>query len=281
MKNRTAMLRMAGTIAIALVIGLLTGCLSVPPAGVGAGAGAGAESRPANSAGVGTITVTDIPSAFNGKFAMILVRIDTTNHGWGMLTISGTSASFDVLDWVTDQSTTVSAGTYFVSMYIADSMEDVIQENYLFVGGVLDKALSGQTVTMRFSEFVEVTESVSAPRIIELPLATQYTGTIQYGQTMQFRVYLMDDMFYEIEWDDNDRAHSGPLQNAADVRVGIRREGSTSYIIDITDQGNHGDSFSNTHRVHRDVNPRYETNNWHIIEVEATYAGGDFRLNVW
>jgi len=283
MKNfsRARIVQIFGIIALAVVIGL-TGCASAPSAGTSTGTGSRTGS------GVGSITITDIPAAYNGKFSMLLADRSDTTQGWGMLTISGTSATFNILDWVTDRPTTISAGNYSVTLVIADNVTAAANDNYLYAGVILDKALSGQTVTVGFSEFISATSSSSSSsssssnsRITELQLATQFSGTIEYGQTLQFRVYLGNDSFYEIEWDDNDRTHSGPLQNAADVRVGVRREGASNYIIPIADQGNHGDTFSNTHRIHRDTPPRYEANNWYIIEVEATYAGGNFRINVW
>jgi len=124
-----------------------------------------------------------------------------------------------------------------------------------------------------------------APAIPELRLSNWHSGTIERGQTLQFRVNLGTDSFYAIQWDDSDRVHSqGALQNAADVRVGVRKEGASSYVIPIADRGNHdvsGFSYSNEHRLHRDRSPSYDANSWYIIEVEATYSGGNFRLHAY
>ena len=121
----------------------------------------------------------------------------------------------------------------------------------------------------------------------QLQLEELYEGFIQYGETQYFRVYLGTDIWYQITWDDRDRQHFGNLSNPADVRVGLRREDSSSYVIPISDSGNftgNFSSYSNEHRVH-DPNsgstPRFDYNTWYIIEVEATYSGGNFRLELF
>ena len=120
--------------------------------------------------------------------------------------------------------------------------------------------------------------------LIELQLDYTYSGSIQQGETQRFRVYLGTDPWYQISWDDRDREHSGELSNPADVRVGIRREDSSNFLVPISDNGNWTgtfNSYSNQHRVHSSESPRFDANTWYIIEVEATYSGGDFRLEVF
>jgi len=92
------------------------------------------------------------------------------------------------------------------------------------------------------------------------------------------------DIYYSIQWDDNDRTYSGNLSNPADVRVGIKKEGSSSYLVPTSDIGNYTgtySSYSNEHRIHRTNAPRYDADSWYIIEVEAAYGGGTFRLRVY
>jgi len=121
----------------------------------------------------------------------------------------------------------------------------------------------------------------------QLQLEEVYEGYIQPGETLYFRVYLGTDPWYQITWDDRDRQHFGNLSNPADVRVGLRREDSSSYVIPISDSGNYNgnfSSYSNEHRVHEQnsgSSPRFDFNTWYIIEVEATYGGGNFRLELF
>ena len=120
----------------------------------------------------------------------------------------------------------------------------------------------------------------------ELRVGTTHSGYIQYGEVQRFRVRLDSDPWYQISWDDSDRQHFGSLANPADVRVGIRREDSSSYIVPLSDSGNwtsNFSSYSNQHRVHHPNSgsqPRFDPNAWYIIEVEGWYSGGNFRLYV-
>ena len=146
-----------------------------------------------------------------------------------------------------------------------------------------------------FSEFTTGSFTISASMpgaggtgaIIELQLEQLYAGTIREGEIQQFRVYIGNDPFYEICWDDWDRQQFGELLNPADVRVGVRRENSSSYLIPVTDIGNftgNYSSYSNEHRIWApgsQNSPRFEPNNWYIIEVDASYGGGNFHLYVW
>ena len=120
--------------------------------------------------------------------------------------------------------------------------------------------------------------------IREISLSEWITSTIQDGEVQQFRVYVGTDIYYSIQWDDNDRTYSGNLSNPADVRVGIKKEGSSSYLVPTSDIGNYTgtySSYSNEHRIHRTNAPRYDADSWYIIEVEAAYGGGTFRLRVY
>ena len=138
-----------------------------------------------------------------------------------------------------------------------------------------------------FSIAATMPSSGSSSRTNNLELNLVYTGYIQAGEIQEFRVYLGNDPFFEICWDDWDRQHFGDLSDAADIRVGIRRENSSTYIVPISDVGNYTDNFgsySNQHRIWApgsQNSPRFEPNNWYIIEVDATYSGGNFRLQIW
>ncbi|MCL2042909.1 MAG: hypothetical protein FWG89_02080 [Treponema sp.] len=120
--------------------------------------------------------------------------------------------------------------------------------------------------------------------ITELQLGTWVTSSIGSGETRQFRVRLDTDSYYAIQWDDYDRTHSGEsASNLGDIRVGIRREGSSNYLIPISDSGNYTEnysSYSNEHRVYSNSSPKYDENTWYIIEVDAI-SPGNFRIYVY
>ena len=128
-----------------------------------------------------------------------------------------------------------------------------------------------------------ITAVLAAPVVTDIELDVLYTFSIASGEVQYFRVFLGTDSFYSIQWNDSDRTHSGSLSNAADVIVGVIKEGSSSYLIPVSDQGNYeelGFYYSNEHRVHRDSTPRYDAASYYIIEVD-TYRGGIFQLRVW
>ena len=111
---------------------------------------------------IGNVTITGIPSTYNGKFAMMLVDRGGTTQAYGIMeTISGTSITFGLLDWDTDASTTISEGNYSVSIVIAENAAAAASGNFLYAG-VLSKALSGETVSIAFSEFVSSEPQMSA-----------------------------------------------------------------------------------------------------------------------
>ena len=131
------MSKLFGIIVLVAVIGLsMTAC--------------GSES------GVGSVTIAGIPSQYDGKFAMLLVDRGSTTQGWNMLTITGASATFNLLDWVNDRPTTLNEGNYSVSIVIAENITALTNEQYLYLGIILSRALSGETVSIGFGEFVSL-----------------------------------------------------------------------------------------------------------------------------
>ena len=133
MKN---MIKLFGIIAIVAIIGLsMVSCDSDPDPGT-------------------KVTITGIPSQYNGKFAMLMVGFTDPFEAYGMLTISGTSATFELLDWDNDAPILVRNGNYPVSIIIADSMQAIVDDNEMYVGIILSKAFSGDTVSIGFNEFI-------------------------------------------------------------------------------------------------------------------------------
>jgi len=104
--------------------------------------------------GVESVTITGIPSEYNGKFAMMLVDKGSKTHGWAMGTITGTSSTFNLLDWDDDEPTTISEDNYTVALLIANNVNDVSAKTYLFEGIIMSRSFSGTTVSIGFGEFI-------------------------------------------------------------------------------------------------------------------------------
>ena len=106
---------------------------------------------------IGSLTITGIPAQYNGKFVMM--TLDTGGRGarnvaWGTGTISGTSVTFNLLDWVTDQPTAIREGNYGVNIIIPANMQAIINDQEEYVGIIMSRALSGEAVSIAWSEFI-------------------------------------------------------------------------------------------------------------------------------
>ena len=138
-----SMIKVLGVVTLVALIGLsIAACASSP-----------AQS----AASITSVTITGIPSQYDGKFVMLTLDTGGSNArdlAWGTRTISGTSATFNLLDWVTDQPTTVIEGNYGVSIVIADNIQAILDDNELYIGVILSRALSGKTVSIGFGEFI-------------------------------------------------------------------------------------------------------------------------------
>ena len=103
------------------------------------------------------VTITEIPAQFNGKFAML--TLDTGGSGartlaWGSRTINGTSATFNLLDWVTDQPTTIRERNYGVNLIIADNMQAIADDEEEYVGIIMNRAFFGESISIEFGELM-------------------------------------------------------------------------------------------------------------------------------
>ena len=139
MKN---LLKLIGIIAFAAVIGFaMTAC--------------------EEAAEIGSVTITGIPSTYNGKFVMMLVDKGNEVQAYGMGTISGTSHTFNLLDWDDDESTTISEGNYGVTIMIAQNMKAITDDEEEYIGVIFSKSFSGTTVSIAFSDFIDGTAGTS------------------------------------------------------------------------------------------------------------------------
>jgi fibronectin type 3 domain-containing protein len=102
--------------------------------------------------------------------------------------------------------------------------------------------------------------------IIELPYNENKSNTINGGETHYYRVYATAGLSYDLEWEDLDTKSSG--SGYADIKVGAKREGDTSYLVPVTDSGNR-------------ITISVQTSGYVIIEVEAwnfSLSGGMYSL---
>ena len=142
MKNK---IKVIGVIVLLAAIGLtMTACGSSPSSGSSAGT-------------IRSLTITGIPAQYNGRFVMM--TIDTGGRGarnvaWGTRTISGNSATFSLLDWVTDQPTAIREGNYGVNIIIAANMQAIIDDRQEYVGIIMSRALAGEAVSIEWGEFI-------------------------------------------------------------------------------------------------------------------------------
>ena len=133
-------IRVIGVIVLVALIGLsMASCVSAP------------------KGGMGSVTIVGIPGQYNGKFAML--TLDTGGRGartlaWGSRTITGTSATFNLLDWVTDQPTALSDGNYGINIIIATSMQAIADDQEEYTGIIMVMALAGETVSIEWGEFI-------------------------------------------------------------------------------------------------------------------------------
>ncbi|MCL2007975.1 MAG: hypothetical protein FWG77_07795 [Treponema sp.] len=109
---------------------------------------------------IGRITITEIPARYDGKF--IMLTVDTGGSGarnvaWGTRTINGTSTTINLLDWVTDQPTTINAGNYGLNIILAANMSAIANDQEEFIGIIMARALSGETVSVEWGEFMDMT----------------------------------------------------------------------------------------------------------------------------
>ena len=76
--------------------------------------------------------------------------------------------------------------------------------------------------------------SSSSSNPIDLPYDEYYNNTLYAGEIHNYRFYASSGT-YRIYWDDVDNFPAG---FSANIQVGVKREGASSYIVDVTNSGN-------------------------------------------
>jgi hypothetical protein len=134
---------------------VLVGCGSAP-----------AASSPAPAASVQStgpqlrVTVTGIPSEFNGKYGIIRMDAGPSSSdpilAWDDGTVNNGSISFNILDWVTDQPYNTT-GNYYIIFSIYEDMNAFVAPGVeaLWQGVIRSKSI-GETNSIDLSEFTKV-----------------------------------------------------------------------------------------------------------------------------
>jgi len=109
-----------------------------------------------------------------------------------------------------------------------------------------------------------------APSVINLSPNQEYSNTLAAGETHQYRINVQTGKVYFISWDDyNTQFYGGGY---ADVQVGVKSEGDTTYVVPMTDNGNFFES--NVIMFTPAISGNY------IIEVRgyAPYSSGTYSI---
>jgi len=99
---------------------------------------------------------------------------------------------------------------------------------------------------------------------IDLPPNSWYNNTISNGATQTYRFYGNSGHTCWIRWDDSDNSNY-----TADIKVGLKREGYSSYVVEVDDR-----SYDDNQ-----INYYFSTSGYYIIEVQAySSSGGNYRI---
>jgi hypothetical protein len=103
------------------------------------------------------ITITDIPSIHVGKVGALMLSTSptsTTYPFYSIDTISGSSFSFSMKDWINDSRPWDGKGNYIATIFIFNDIEAARAGNYNYAG-VRNTDITGKTTTLAWSSFVQ------------------------------------------------------------------------------------------------------------------------------
>jgi hypothetical protein len=130
-------------------------------------------------------------------------------------------------------------------------------------GENLTGTLSGNTLSFE-SEGITFTRSVTIKQPNQprqnsqtLTAGKEFSTKLAPGAIHTYRIRLGTNPNYIIEWGDSDNRRG----DYADIKVGLKKEGASKYIIPVDDDGNEDE---NKHRVNG-----FDKNSWYIIEVQG------------
>ena len=122
---------------------------------------AGCLSGPSSQSSVQMeITITGIPSAYNGMVGMLTLSPPGTQRGssiaWAFSNIrSNNSFVGSMLDWTRDRPW-YKSGNYFVAFIVDESMDAIAEKGRepKFTGVIFNKSITRETVSISFEEFL-------------------------------------------------------------------------------------------------------------------------------
>jgi len=101
------------------------------------------------------------------------------------------------------------------------------------------------------------------------------TATLMPGEIHTYRIRLKNKNVYIIEWDDSD---TSSYSYYADIKVGLRKDGDSNYLISVSDSGNLGDNKHRVDNIKSNVVSRnadyFVPNSWYIVEVRGYSSSG-------
>ena len=102
-----------------------------------------------------SITISNIDTDYNGKFAFITLVSSNKNIAYSMGTISNGSFTNDLLDWETDKAWKKS-GSYMVILIIYESAQAVSSKITLWEGATTNnKNFTEESTTVPFTQFIK------------------------------------------------------------------------------------------------------------------------------
>ena len=101
-----------------------------------------------------SITISNIDTDYNGKFAFITLESPTKTIAYAMGTISNGSFTNDLVDWA-NKKVWNKSGSYMVILLIYENIDAVSTKITLWEGGTTnDKSFTGETTNIPFSQFI-------------------------------------------------------------------------------------------------------------------------------
>lgn len=103
-----------------------------------------------------SITISNIDTDYNGKFAFITLESPTKTIAYAMGTISNGSFTNDLVDWA-NKKVWNKSGSYMVILLIYENAQAATEKNTLWEGGTTaDKKFSEENTAVSFSQFIKV-----------------------------------------------------------------------------------------------------------------------------
>jgi hypothetical protein len=168
----------------------------------------------------------------------------------------------------------VSFGEYFTCIKLYDKSGGLaVTVSEIVV--IRDNLTSSKTIELQEEDFINYGASSEVvptpPPSTELQYDTPIYDTLSAGQTAYYRFSASAGSTYTVMWFDCDN-----IENYTDIKVGIKYEGATGYLVEVNDIGNSGIT-TNTHQVVADHD------GYIIVEVQGYSSDntGTYGVQYW